>query len=80
MAIKIETGINIPPRGQSPKSRKYPWREMRIGQSFCIHSEQPARAALQARLVNAAYNIHQRTTMRFVTRRVVDGVRVWRVK
>lgn len=69
----IEKGIEIPK--SQKKNLKYPFRNMEIGDSFFVEKDR--------RL--AAYSIvsqfaRQNPPMKFTTRVVDGGVRVWRIQ
>lgn len=90
-AIKIETGIPLPPvrnpgsSGRRSRHRKYPWRTMEIGDSFLfpLDGRDPQRAmSLAASNYNSAPI--RETGRRFAARILVKRngervVRVWRV-
>lgn len=71
--IKIEKGIPIPEgdgrRGRAPK---YPWRNMEVGDSFFVR-EKPSAVA------RGACEAGKRCGRKFISRRIDDGVRIWRV-
>jgi hypothetical protein len=74
----IDAGISIPDKrgGRGPLPRKYPWLEMKIGDSFLVQKA-------QHKFGNSVWNAEQRYGLKFCTRSVtVDGVkcvRVWRI-
>lgn len=73
--IAVDKGLPIPaPRGGG--ARKYPFRELEVGDSFFIPGK--TRQQLKASISNASCDCR-----RFVTRGVVEhgvkGLRVWRV-
>jgi hypothetical protein len=73
----IEKGIPLPRGGKGGSGRKYPWRDMEIGESVlisCDDGETPAKvvARLGASLAYAA-------PRKFTRRREKRGVRVWRI-
>ena len=72
MAIKVDKGIPIPKWQQR---RKYPWREMKVGDSFFVAGEKDTH-----RMASAANGIRKLLKMEFVTRTEKGGVRVWRVR
>jgi hypothetical protein len=75
--IRIEKGIPIPPvktRGKEGRtSPKYPWRDMKVNDSFLFPAH-VARGAFAAAALAEKY-----TGYRFVVRRMEDGYRCWRV-
>lgn len=76
--IKIENGIPIPPR--KPGRKKYPWRDLEIGESFLVRKDHRSLQRLQIILLGCARQT--RTERTFVTRQIEaeNGVRVWRTK
>ena len=65
-AIKIQKGITMPTR----KATKYPWLQMKVGDSFVgPHS-----------LVSQASNADRRYQMKFATRTEGNEIRVWRTE
>jgi hypothetical protein len=69
--IKIER--NIPPP-ESKRMTKYPWGEMKVGDSF-LFPEGKAAPSESARSASQRYK-----PKRFVARRTEDGYRCWRVE
>lgn len=82
MSIRIESGIPVPPRvGGGGRPGKYPFEHMTPGDSFLVtyqDGQPPAHAA--RRLASATKGASKRTGFKFTTRRLKDGVRVWRVE
>lgn len=73
-AIATRKDLPVPPMGSTGK---YPWRVVRIGESFLIKAKTQVRIkAVHAQVAGAA----RRTGRRFTARHVLGGVRVWRVK
>ena len=71
--IPIDNDVPMPDSMNSGR-RKYPWRDMQIGESFFgtgmdIHS-----------LTKSRSDAERRTGYKFTCRTVDGGVRVWRVK
>lgn len=67
MSIRIEKGVKIPPH----QNAKYPWRQMKVGDSFLAPIE--VRNSLHA----CANGVKVRVTVRKVSE---TQVRVWRIK
>jgi hypothetical protein len=67
--FKIEKGVPI--RGAA--ADVYPFRDMEVGDSFLV----PSGSARQAR--NAAYMFGARNSVKFKSRAVSGGLRVWRI-
>jgi hypothetical protein len=75
--FKIEKNIPIPKadRGPGPgRNEKYPWSEMVPGDSFFVPETKVSR------IYGAAWKASKRHNVKFVVRKVGDGVRVWREK
>jgi hypothetical protein len=70
-AYKIES--NIPPPEVGKHNVKYPWKKLKIGDSFLV--KHPC-----ASIPSQASTIGPRIGMKFVTRSSPEGVRVWRVE
>lgn len=71
--IKIDKGIELPPNSGG-RPRKYPWRDMEIGDSFFIPQKRYSGLFTGAR--NAGIKIRTRQ----MNENGVDGIRVWRVE
>ena len=67
--IKAQTNIKIPPHGNT----KYPWRIMGVNDSFLIKGAVSAGARVN--YANEAYK-----PKKFISKKVKNGVRVWRTK
>jgi len=77
--IKIEKGVPLPAR----YLKKYPFEEMKPGDSFSIVEPCKKTARKQADLLRSAcvYFVKKKNpAWRFTTRVTKDGVRVWRIK
>jgi len=72
--FKIEKGIPIPRRTGSGRKPKYPWAEMKKGDSFFVMRQTINR--LGSCMVRAG----KRLGMKFSARTEKGGVRIWRVK
>jgi hypothetical protein len=73
--IKVDKGIPIPEPAQGQRSR-YPWAELKVGDSFFAPKSTTASAA--SFRSGIAKHAKQRG-MKFTARLVEGGVRVWRV-
>ena len=79
--FEIESGVEIPPQSAPLRKMKYPFNRLNVGDSFVYPVTSPDDVeAVQNRLQSAAANWGRSRGMRFVTRRVTQGIRVWRVK
>lgn len=69
--FEIEKGIEIPqPKG----NRKYPWKEMKVGDSFFL------KGGGHSTIYPAASYAGTRNNKKFVVRAVEGGIRVWRIE
>lgn len=72
--IKLESGVEIPKEDR----QAYPWKEMKVGQSFFM----PGKKGTRARM--AAYIWGTRNGAKFKTVSVTEGgkkgARIWRTK
>lgn len=76
--IKIEKGVPIPVGAGRQGIRKYPWREMEIGDSVfigCKDGETPEKV-----LSRLGQSLAFAKPLRFTRRREGDDVRVWRIE
>lgn len=84
--FKIENGIPIPPPSHGGRAYKYPFPDMKVGDSFAIPlaNEQHRNGGdlAYARLKDASKRYEQRhgTKYRVRTRREEGVVRCWRVE
>ena len=79
--IKIESGVEIPQPEAPLRKMKYPFNCLSAGDSFVFPVEEGEdRDVVQNRLRSAAANWGRDHGVKFVTRRVQNGIRVWRVK
>ena len=69
--FEIENGVPVPPNGM------YPWKEMRVGDSFHVPNR-PDKPAPNMSAVSAS--AAKRLGTRYTVRRDSKGVRVWRVE
>lgn len=71
MNIKVERGIPMPAKNKS--ITKYPWDDMKVGDSFAVNKGTNARQlCIQASMT--------RTPKQFESRVVKGEARVWRTK
>lgn len=69
----IEKGVPIPPSSGGGRKPKYPWREMKVGDSFFVEGE-------PIKLRNSLYPLATRHNIKLTIRTEGNGVRVWRVE
>ena len=70
--IKIDKGIPLPPQGSNQRTAKYPWRDMRVGDSIRVQGQ--GRAARSSAALFA-----RKTGLRFAVRSFADHTRIWRI-
>ena len=76
----MEIEKNVPLKEDLMKKKKYPFKDMGIGDSFLIKCETPDRDKTKKRLVSSAHQFYNKNKgFKFKISRVEDGVRVWRV-
>jgi hypothetical protein len=72
--IKIEKGIKIPERIGTLRHSRYPYRQLKVGESFFVKDVKGAK-------LNGSIAYWQRTlNIKLVWRTVDGGVRVWRTR
>lgn len=71
--IQIDRGVPLPPSmmGEGPRPNRFPWRDMKIGDSFWVNACN--RAAVTS-------NGAKITGWKFVSRTEGGGFRVWRIE
>ena len=79
MGIKIEKNIEMP-ISTFGRNQKFPWDDMAPGDSFFIAlvNGQSLRE-LSQNVNSAAYHAGKKRSWKFCTRKVDNGVRVWRL-
>lgn len=78
-AFRIEKNVPIPPKGAGKRRVKFPFREMKPGDSFLVPAKSPAEQRLVRQRVTT-YGIQTLGKGTITTRTVPKGVRVWRIK
>ncbi len=73
-AIRIEAGVAMPEAWASKGTSKYPFKDMKVGDSFLV-PEGTSRGAIQS----AAYYAGNTLSAKFVVRVTPEGLRCWRV-
>lgn len=78
MSFVIEKGVKMP---ESRGSTRYPFREMEIGDSFFVPTDEPSDIV---RIRSAASHMKRQHGLVFACRAVCEngkaGIRVWRTK
>ena len=75
--IKIETGIPVP--SNITRKSKYPFKEMKIGESFFLTDKTDPEKA-RKKVSAAATMFCREKACKFKTQTFETGVRVWRVE
>lgn len=75
---KIEKDVPLPKKG-SGRPRKYPFKDMEVGDSFFAKNDKGVTPILN-RIQYLASIYGRRYKYRFATRKVNNGVRCWRTK
>ncbi len=74
MTIQIEAGIPLTNTARGARESKYPFAQMRVGDSFaCVVKPQSLRS------VATSFAKKVGGTVKFAVRATEDGARVWRV-
>jgi hypothetical protein len=77
-AIKIEEDVPLP--GPAGGLKRYPFDEMKVGQSFFMKDDDlPAKTGAKG-LRSAATMAQKKLGMKFTIRRVNKGYRLWRTE
>ena len=80
--FEIENNVPLPPLRYGNNHSKYPWREMKVGDSFHVPPRRPDQSAaqVQAAMAATASGAGKRLKARYTVRQEGDGVRIWRVE
>ena len=71
--VVVEKGIPIP--GKRGNKHEYPFNKMEIGDSF-LEEDKKLRNIVQS----AAFDYGKNNNMKFTTRDVGNGIRIWRIQ
>lgn len=71
----IESGVPVPPRASGAGESKYPFNDMKVGDSFFA----PACSSQALSNATRAYKMTHAPGSKWTTRKEGDGVRVWRI-
>ena len=77
MEFKIEKNI---PLAKSYHPSKYPWGEMGVGDSIFFSCSEEERIKIRNKIGSASHAWGESRGMKFATRFLSGGVRIWRVK
>lgn len=82
MGYVIEKGVPIPESLSGGKTKKYPFLELEVGDSFLIEFNGQTPTALQNKIVNNFSNYSRYHGTKYTSRikRDEGGVRVWRIE
>ena len=78
MAYEIEEGIPIPPQYRGGAKPKYPFKDMKKGDSFLVLCSKDKVKYLSASLMGSTKRIsHMTFTTRYLSEE--EGIRIWRI-
>lgn len=80
MKIKIDKNIPIFNIMGKEKTIKYPFHEMRIGDSFAINCSEKCRKTIQSNVLNSFRNINKNIKVKLISRSFNKGMRFWLTK
>ena len=86
MLISVESGVPLPPPFRQPATRRYgsrpvyPWKAMKVGDSFFVAAAPESVNRIQTQLAALARRRWEAVGSLYTTRIVDGGVRVWRTK
>ena len=73
--IAIDKNIPAPVRNERGRPAKYPWRQMKKGDSFYVNGDTNIR-----HFQVYAHEVASRLNIKVATRMEGTGIRVWRIK
>jgi len=73
----IERNIPLPEQSRGVRN-KYPWRQMRVGDSFLVPCGEYEVPEVMNSLTSCRAGAQRSTGYRFALRKAAGGVRVWR--
>lgn len=73
--MEIESGVPIPEAKPTGRGTKYPWKDMKVGDSLHFTNQQEYE---RARTASSAYG--KKHGLKFTARMTLDGYRIWRIK
>ena len=74
---KVEQGIPMPRQGSGRP--KYPWRRLKVGQSFLVPCAEQDLGDLMNSLTRCGHSVGATTGFKFALRTIYGGIRVWRI-
>lgn len=88
MTFQLEADVPVPARAAPNRDAKYPFNQMEVGQSFLVpltgedNDVNRIRRRMNSACGTAQRRIRKTTgnEVRFTSRTVTEGVRVWRTK
>jgi len=83
-SFKIEENIPLPtiPRGATSSPIKYPWAELKIGDSFFVPLVDKSIMTIRNGIIIDLKKFSNQTghKIKITTRAIDNGIRVWRIK
>jgi hypothetical protein len=85
--LPVERNVILPDSCRGTGLKKYPWRTMSVvsgrpprGDSFLVPCRMEEYEQIESRLTSCIRHMRRRHGLIFTTRRVDEGVRVWRLR
>ena len=75
--IKIEKGVPMPTLDHG--NQKYPFPQMKVGDSFFLPFSKSTKSTVRRLLTNAAISWSRRHDCKFTVRQMDGGARCWRI-
>lgn len=79
MSFRIESGIPIPAK-HFKKTKRYPWADMKVGDSFGVKKNGKKHQAAAISACAAQWADGHGKNAKFSLRTVNGGYRIWRIK
>ena len=70
--VEIDKDVPIPPRSRGGSKPKWPWKDLGVDDSFLMGGHKPS--------ATGATTAGKKYGMKFISRTVEGGVRVWRIE
>lgn len=76
--IKIDTNIPVPVKSQTHALTKYPWKELKVNESFFIPDK--TKIMMSPQIVNVKRKLNIKLYAENTTENNIKGVRIWRTE